>query len=82
MAATATKEDVQTHISEAIASFGVPREQVTPDATWEELDVDSLDLVELAQIAEEDYSVELAATDMGKVKTVGEAVDLIYSRMG
>ena len=82
MTTVATKDDLMNRISDAIASFGPAREDVKPDATWEQLDVDSLDLVELAQIAEEDYGVELAADDVKKVNTVGEAVDLIWSRMG
>ncbi|HEY2637624.1 MAG TPA: phosphopantetheine-binding protein, partial [Solirubrobacteraceae bacterium] len=46
----------------------------------EELDVDSLDLVELAQIADEEYGVELKSEDMKDLKTVGDAIDLIVQR--
>ena len=48
--ATATPEAVEARIVEALASFGPDIEQVTREATFEELDIDSLDLVELAQI--------------------------------
>ena len=53
MATTATPEAVEARIVEALASFGPDIEQVTRDATFEELDIDSLDLVELAQIVED-----------------------------
>ena len=49
------------------------------DATFEELDIDSLDLVELAQIVEDEYGVVLKGEDMKELKTVGDAVDLIAS---
>ena len=39
-------------------------DEITRDATFEALDVDSLDLVELAQIVEEEYGVELEGEDI------------------
>ena len=47
--ATATPEAVEARVVEALASFGPDAEQVTRDATFEALDIDSLDLVELAR---------------------------------
>ena len=46
------------------------------------MDVDSLDLVELAQIVEDDYGVQLKGEDMEGVKTVRQAVDLVMSKLG
>ena len=53
---------------------------ITRDARFEELDVDSLDLVELAQIVEEDYGVEIKPRTSRTSKTVGEAIDLVVAR--
>ena len=75
-----TKEQVQERVTEALASFGPDADQITPEATFEELDIDSLDLVELAQIVEDEYGVVLKGEDMKELKTVGEAVDLITER--
>ena len=77
---TTTPEAVEARIVEALASFGPDIEQVTPDATFEELDIDSLDLVELAQIVEDDYGVELKGDDMKNLKTVGDAIELVVAR--
>ena len=77
---TATPEQVQARVTEAIASFGPDPAAITREATFEELDIDSLDLVELAQIVEEEYGVELKSEDMKEMKTVGDAVDLIVAR--
>ena len=54
----------------------------TMDTTWEELDVDSLDLAELSQIIEDEFGVQLKGDDVGKIKTVGDAVDLVVNRAG
>ena len=39
-----------------------------------------LDLVELAQIVEDEYGVEITDQDMDKLKTVGDVIDLIAAR--
>jgi acyl carrier protein len=78
--ATATPEAVEARVVEALASFGPDADQVTREATFEELDIDSLDLVELAQIVEDDYGVELKGDDMKSLKTVGDAIDLVVAR--
>jgi acyl carrier protein len=77
-----TAEQVQDRVVEALASFGPDADQITPGATFEELDIDSLDLVELAQIVEDEYGVVLKGEDMKELKTVGDAVSLIVSRAG
>jgi acyl carrier protein len=77
---TVSKEQVQERVVEALASFGPDASQITPQATFEELDIDSLDLVELAQIVEDEYGVVLKGEDMKELKTVGDAEELITSR--
>jgi acyl carrier protein len=80
MPATATQETVEKTIVDSIAKLGPDVDQVTRDATFEQLDVDSLDLVEVAQIVEEEFGVVLKGEDMEKLKTVGDAIDLVVSR--
>lgn len=78
--ATASPEAVESRIVEALASFGPDADQVTRTATFEELDIDSLDLVELAQIVEDEWGVELKGDDMKSLKTVGDAIDLVVAK--
>ena len=47
MAATVTPDAVEKTVVEALPQFGVDESQISRDATFEELDVDSLDLAEL-----------------------------------
>ena len=75
-----TTEQVETRVVETLASFGPAASQLTRGATFEDLDIDSLDLVELAQVVEEDYGVVLKGEDMKALKTVGDAIDLIVER--
>jgi acyl carrier protein len=78
--ATVTTEQVETRVIDALASFGPDKSQINRSSTFEELDIDSLDLVELAQIVEDEYGVVLKGEDMKELQTVGDAIDLISSR--
>ena len=80
MAATVTKEQIQEKITEALVELGADRDEIKPEAEFEALELDSLDLVELAQIVEEEWGVEITAKDMESMKTVGQALDLIEQR--
>jgi acyl carrier protein len=77
---TASPENVESTVFDAIASFGPDRSEVTREATFESLEIDSLDLAELSQIIEEKFGVTLKGADVSEIKTVGDAVDLIVSR--
>jgi acyl carrier protein len=77
---TKSKEQIETRVTDALVEFGEERENVTPQARFEDLEVDSLDLVELAQIVEDEYGVEIKDSDLDKVETVGDVVDLIAAR--
>ncbi len=76
---TAYKDQIEERLTEALVSFGAERDKVKRDADWESLDVDSLDLAELAQIVEEEYGVKMAEKDMKELKTVGDAVDFVVA---
>ena len=78
--ATITMEQVEARVIDALASFGPDKSQISRSSTFEELDIDSLDLVELAQIVEDEYGVVLTGEDMKELKTVGDAVDMITER--
>ncbi len=78
---TITKEQVESRVADALGEFGAEREDIGPEARFESLDVDSLDLVELAQIVEEDYGVQITGEDMKTLDTVGKAVDFVEARL-
>ena len=76
-----TKADVERVVAESLTTFGADPDQITPEATFEQLDIDSLDLAELSQIVGERFAVELKGSDLADIKTVGDAVAVIESRM-
>jgi acyl carrier protein len=81
MTTTTTPQDIETTVIENLVEFGADTDAVTRDATLEDIDVDSLDLVELTQVVEETYGVDLEGADFKKIKTVGDVIDLVVARV-
>jgi acyl carrier protein len=81
MSTTATREQIEQRVFKALEEFGAEPDQIGPDAEFEAMDVDSLDLVELAQVVEDEYGVQLKGEDMEGVTTVRQAVDLVVSKL-
>ena len=77
---TVTREEALRVITDALVDVGAERDAITPDATFEALDVDSLDLAEVSQVIEEELGVRIGGKDVAAIKTVGDAVDLVVSR--
>ena len=74
---SATIKDVAAEV------LSVEPDQVTEAARFkEDLDADSLDLVELVMGLEERFDIEVPEDDLEGVTTVGQAVDLVLTKVG
>ena len=80
MPTKASPESAEKVIIDGLVEVGAEREDITRDAKFESLDVDSLDLVELAQIIEDEFGVEVVGDDLQNVKTVGDVIDLVVAK--
>jgi len=47
----------------------------------DDLDADSLDLVELVMALEERLDITIGEDELGAIKTVGEAVDVVVAKL-
>ena len=79
MAVTIDVEKVGARIQEALVEFGADPDEMRPEATLEELEIDSLDMFELAQILKQEFQIEVDPDDFEDVKTLGEAQETLLS---
>jgi acyl carrier protein len=80
VAATVSREVIEKTVTDAVIEFGAEPEDIAPDATLETLDIDSLDLVELGQILEEEYGIEIRPEDAEGIANFGQVIDMIYAK--
>ena len=67
----------------AVDVLSVDASKVTPEASFgDDLEADSLDLVELVMALEEEFGVEVPEGEVEEIKTVGQAYYLIVGKLG
>jgi acyl carrier protein len=75
-----TSTTIEARIFTALEELDVDPEKLSRDADFATLDVDSLDLAELATIIDDEYGVKLRSDDMKSLRTVGDVIDLVVTR--
>jgi acyl carrier protein len=80
MSTAVSEEQIEKVVVESLETFGADPEQIKREATFEELDIDSLDLAELSQIVHEQFGVELKGADVAEIKCVDDAIKMIAAR--
>jgi acyl carrier protein len=74
--------DILTGLAEIVQEItGIKTDRVVPDASFvDDLDIDSLSMVEVAVAAEERFGVRIPDDALGKLKTVADAVSFISAQ--
>ena len=75
----ATTEEIRADLAEIVNEVaGIPAEDVQLDKSFtDDLDVDSLSMVEVVVAAEEKFDVKIPDDEVKNLKTVGDAVSFI-----
>ena len=60
--------------------FGIAADEITKESTFEELDLDSLDLVEFSMAVEDDMGVKITDDEAAELKTVDDAAKLLEAK--
>jgi len=65
-----------------VDELGIDRDAIASDAKFEEdLDVDSLGVVELLMALEDNFGVKIPDEEAEQITTVGEAIDLVELKL-
>ncbi len=77
-------EDILAKVKKIVAEqLGVDEEKVTPEASFiEDLGADSLDVVDLVMAFEEAFGIEIPDEDVQNIRTVGDVVNYLKSKLG
>lgn len=63
-----------------VSYFGVEEDEVRPDVTFAELDLDSLAIVEFALVAEKEFGVAIGEDEISPHATVDDALALLGAK--
>ena len=76
-------DDLYERIKDIIVEqLGVDEDKITLDARFrEDLEADSLDLVELIMAMEDEFGGEISDEEAQQLKTVGQAIEYLKARM-
>ncbi|MGH4009385.1 MAG: acyl carrier protein [Pseudonocardiaceae bacterium] len=74
-----TNEEILSDLAEIVNEVaGVETSEITPDKSFvDDLDIDSLSMVEIAVQVEDRFGVKVPDDVLGNLKTVGDAVDYV-----
>lgn len=72
-----TPQDVTALVVKGLEELGVDPDGLDADTRLEELDIDSLDVVELRQMLAEETGVRMTKEEMAQIRTIGDIVGLI-----
>lgn len=77
------RAEIESRLQNVLVSeLGLDAEKINPSANFEQdLDVDSLGVVELLMAMEDEFGVKIPDDEAEHIHTVGEAIELVHTKL-
>ena len=73
-----SNDEIASKLTEILTEqFGVPEDEISPDASFESMGLDSLDLVEVTLVIDEELGVKIPDDRLPEIETPAQAVNVI-----
>lgn len=78
-----SQDEIETKLEAILTEqFGVPEDEIEPDASFEAMGLDSLDLVEVTLVIDEELGVRIPDDRLPEIETPAQAVKVIQELQG
>ncbi len=77
------RSEIESKLADVLVDdLGLERDKIKPEARFEEdLEVDSLGVVELLMALEDSFGVKIADEEAEQIMTVAQAVDMVHAKL-
>lgn len=78
-----SNDEIAAKLTEILTDqFGIPEDEIAPDASFEAMGLDSLDLVEVTLVIDEELGVKIPDERLPEIETPAQAVAVIAELQG
>ncbi|WP_441250869.1 acyl carrier protein [Kitasatospora sp. McL0602] len=82
MSTTLDRTAIEAFITDALVELGVSPDDIVADAALDDLEIDSLDMVELSQSIKKQLALPVKPKDFDDIDTIGQLLKLCWSKAG
>ncbi len=79
---TPTRDGIEEFVIAALVKLDVPREDISLDAPFDDIGVDSLQVTEVGQLVKREFGIDVSARDLDEAEALREVLAVIYAKAG
>jgi acyl carrier protein len=77
-----TRERIEQFVADKLADLGAERSSISPDALFDDLGMDSLDVTDIGTSVKRELGIEVNPRDFEDVRQVKDALAVVYEKAG
>jgi acyl carrier protein len=77
-----SRDAIKSFVFDTLTEYGAERESLTTDAHFDDLEIDSLDMVEIGMAINKTFSLSIKPKEFDGKNTIGKVLEVIYDKAG